>query len=128
MYNNEFYKSLIKPNFTPSENVFKIVWPILYLLMAISLYLVLTSDNEIKIWAVTVFVFQLFLNIVWPPVFFLLGKIRLALFISILLTISVLFMIFIFYDISVLSAFLLVPYFLWLCFATVLNWKFVKLN
>ena len=128
MFDNEFYKNLKKPNFTPPSSIFKLVWPVLYILMAISLFLILISSSSLKTIAVLVFVFQLFLNILWSPVFFILGKIRLALLISILLTISVLFMMFIFYEISVLACFLQIPYFLWLCFATVLNWSFVKLN
>ena len=128
MFENEFYKNLKKPDFTPPSRVFKIVWPILYILMAASLYLILTSEETVKIWAILIFLFQLFLNIIWSPVFFLLKKIKKALLISIILTISVLFMIFVFYEISPLSAFLQIPYFLWLCFATVLNMKFVKLN
>ena len=128
MFDNEFYKNLKKPNFTPPSSIFKLVWPILYILMAISLFLVLISSSALKTMAVSIFIFQLFLNIVWSPVFFIFGKIRLALIISILLTVSVLFMMFIFYEISVLACFLQIPYFLWLCFATVLNWNFVKLN
>ena len=128
MFDNEFYKNLKKPNFTPPSSIFKLVWPVLYILMAISLFLILISSSSLKTIAVLVFIFQLFLNILWSPVFFILGKIRLALLISILLTISVLFMMFIFYEISVLACFLQIPYFLWLCFATVLNWSFVKLN
>ena len=128
MFDNEFYKNLKKPKFTPPSSIFKLVWPVLYILMAISLFLILISSSSLKTIAVLVFVFQLFLNILWSPVFFILGKIRLALLISILLTISVLFMMFIFYEISILACFLQIPYFLWLCFATVLNWNFVKLN
>ena len=128
MFDNEFYKNLKKPNFTPPSSIFKLVWPILYILMAISLFLVLISSSALKTMAVSIFIFQLFLNIIWSPVFFIFGKIRLALIISILLTVSVLFMMFIFYEISVLACFLQIPYFLWLCFATVLNWNFVKLN
>ena len=128
MFDNEFYKNLKKPNFTPPSSIFKLIWPILYILMAISLFFVLISSSALKTMAVSIFIFQLFLNIVWSPVFFILRKIRLALLISILLTVSVLFMIFIFYEISVLASFLQIPYFLWLCFATVLNWSFVKLN
>ena len=128
MFDNEFYKNLKKPNFTPPSSIFKLVWPVLYILMAISLFFVLISSFALKTMAVLVFIFQLFLNIVWSPVFFIFGKIRLALIISILLTVSVLFMMFIFYEISVLACFLQIPYFLWLCFATVLNWNFVKLN
>ena len=128
MFDNEFYKNLKKPNFTPPSSIFKLVWPVLYILMAISLFLILISSSALKTMAVSIFIFQLFLNIVWSPVFFIFGKIRLALIISILLTVSVLFMMFIFYEISVLACFLQIPYFLWLCFATVLNWNFVKLN
>ena len=128
MYNNNFYKNLIKPDFTPPSLVFQIVWPILYILMAVSLFIILGSDNTFKPWAVSVFVIQLILNFLWSPVFFVFGKIKLALTISFLMLISAGIMILLFFHISKTAGILQIPYFLWLVFATFLNGAFIWLN
>lgn len=128
MYDNEFYKNLIKPSFTPTATVFKIVWPILYTLMLISLLIILYTKSDLKIWAVLVFISQLILNLCWSAVFFILKQIRTALLISIILSMNVLIMIFIFYAISPIAGLIQIPYFLWLCFATFLNLEFIRLN
>ena len=85
MYNNNFYKSLNKPAFTPPAIVFQSVWIILYILMAISFFIVLKNDNPLKNIAITVFVVQLALNFLWSPVFFIVKKMKLALLISFLM-------------------------------------------
>ena len=128
MYNNEFYQNLIKPALNPPSSIFKIVWPILYFLMFISLFLVIKSESSLKTWAVWIFIIQLLLNICWSPVFFVLKQIKTVLLISIILTITVLFMIIIFYAISPIAGIIQIPYFLWLCFATFLNLEFIRLN
>ena len=128
MYDNNFYENLTKPEFTPPSKVFSIVWPILYILMAVSFFIVLGSENPLKPWAVTIFIVQLIMNFLWSPVFFVLGKIKLALFISILLMVSVLLMIILFFCISKVAGILQIPYLLWLIFATFLNSTFVWLN
>lgn len=128
MYKNNFYNSLNKPSFNPPSVIFQIVWPILYLLMFVSLYLIFNSDSPLRNWAVWVFGIQLLLNILWSPVFFIFEKMRVAFLISLLLTLSVLFMVLIFFQISIVAGLLQIPYFLWLCFATVLNLCFIILN
>ena len=128
MYNNNFYKNLIKPELTPPSIVFQIVWPILYLLMAISFVIVLATNSSLKPFAITIFVTQLILNFLWSPVFFIMGRIKPALFISILLLLSVLFMVIVFFKISKIAGVLQIPYLLWLIFATFLNAAFMWLN
>lgn len=128
VYNNNFYQNLIKPEFTPPAIVFQIVWPILYLLMIISFFIILGANSAIKPFAVTIFIVQLILNFIWSPVFFVIGKIKLALFISILLLLSVLCMVIVFFKISKIAGCLQIPYFLWLFFATFLNAAFMWLN
>ena len=128
MYSNEFYKNLIKPAFTPSSLIFQIVWPILYILMAISFFIVLGSDNSLKPFAITLFIIQLILNFLWSPMFFFFGKMKLALLISFLMLICVGIMILFFFQISKIAGILQLPYFLWLIFATFLNASFIYLN
>ena len=128
MYDNKFYKNLIKPDFTPPSKIFKIVWPILYVLMFISLSMVLMTETVLKNWAIGIFISQLLLNICWSPVFFILKQIKTAFLINIILLMNVLLMIFIFYDVSEIAGLIQIPYFFWLCFAAALNIEFIKLN
>lgn len=128
MYDNEFYKNLIKPEFTPSSKIFKIIWPILYILMFISLSMVFMSETDLKNWAIGIFISQLLLNVCWSPVFFILKQIKTALLINIILLMNVALMIFIFFNISKIAGLIQIPYFIWLCFAVILNIEFIKLN
>ena len=128
MYNSDFYKNLKKPPFLPEKQVFKTVWAILYILMFISLVLVILSDEDEKILGITSFCVQLMLNILWPICFFRYKKIELALFVSVLLMLSVGVMTYIFFDISDLAGILQIPYFIWTLFAIYLNGGIVFLN
>ena len=128
MYNTDFYKNLKKPPATPKSIVFQIVWPILYILMGVSFVMILKSQGYIKFYAILAFMIQLILNILWPSVFFIFKKMKLALFISIALFASVLWMILEFFKISKLASILQIPYLIWLLFASVLNYLFVKIN
>lgn len=123
-----WYTALNKPSFNPPGWVFGPVWTILYLLMGISLYLVWQSDSKLKKTAVIIFSIQLILNAVWSPLFFGL-KAPLAAFIDIaFLWLAIIATIIIFYRISKPASYLLVPYILWVSFASVLNLFIVILN
>lgn len=128
MYDSEFYDNLKKPSFMPKGKIFVAVWSVLYSLMALSLFLVIMENDDEIILAVASFCVQLLLNILWPFVFFKYKKTKLALFVAILLMISVAVMIAVFWDISKLAGLLQIPYFLWSCFAIYLNGNIVALN
>lgn len=128
MYNNDFYSSLTKPSYTPKGVVFMVVWPILYLLMLVSLLIVIFSISSLKSMAIWLFAIQLVLNLAWSPVFFALKQIRPALMISLVMTFCVLLMLLVFMEISKLAGILQIPYLLWLCFASFLNYKIIMLN
>ena len=124
----KFYNNLIKPLITPKPYIFRIIWPILYILMGISFLIILRTEGHVKFYAVLSFIIQLILNLIWPPVFFVFKKIKIAFFILIVLILTVIWMIYEFFKISKISSFLQVPYLLWLFFAGVLNFLFIKLN
>ena len=128
MYNNNFYKSLNKPAFTPPAIIFQSVWIILYILMAISFFIVLKNDNPLKNIAITVFIVQLALNFLWSPVFFIFKKMKLALLISFLMFIFAGIMVLLFFQISKIAGIIQLPYIFWLIFATFLNASFIYLN
>lgn len=128
MFNSFWYHNLIKPPFTLDDSIFKPAWIILYTVIFISLIFYITSKNDDKKSGYIYFIIQLFLNFVWTPVFFGLKNISLALFVIILLDIFVLLTIKRFYCVSKIAGLLLVPYFLWICFATYLNIGYFVLN
>ena len=129
IYQNDFYQKLNKPVFTPEPKVFRIVWPILYGLMTISFFILLMLPNSFyRLAAIIIFIAQLFFNLLYSPIFFILKKIKVSFFISIFLVFLVLILIIILLKISLLSAVLLIPYLLWLIFASILNYYIVKLN
>jgi len=121
-----WYITLIKPSFNPPSWVFGPVWTILYLLMGISLYLVWIKRYDKK--AFTVFGIQLFLNALWSVLFFGLQNPLFAFIEIIFLWAAILITIIYFYRINKISAYLLIPYILWVSFAAVLNISIVLLN
>ena len=129
MQNMNWFHSLKKPTFAPPDWIFTPVWTILYIMIFLSLVFFLkTGGTKHKIIPISFFIFQLILNFSWSGVFFGMQKIDLALIIIALLWITLLITIITFYKHSKLAAWLLVPYFLWVCFATYLNFEYWRLN
>lgn len=118
------YNSLVQPPLSPPSIVFPIVWTILYVLMGISYYLLKNPSKKEKI----IYFIQLGVNALWS-VFFFIGKFYLFSFIWIvLLDVLVIFMIGIFYHNNKASAYLQIPYLIWILFATYLNLGIYILN
>ena len=115
------YDLLQKPALTPPAIVFPIVWSVLYLLMAVGSALVYLSDAPGRSQALTVYVFQLAVNLIWSFLFFGFGAYRLSFFLLLLLIILVAIMIGSFYRVSKPASLLQIPYFLWLILAAYLN-------
>lgn len=126
----DFYDTIITPPLTPPSIVFPIVWTVLFLLMGISAYLVYVSyaSKATKRSALEIYFFQLLVNFVWPIIFFN-YRLFLVAFVWILLLIAlVIFMIIKFFKASKTSAFLQIPYLLWISFAAYLNLAIFILN
>lgn len=125
-----WYQSLTKPSFSPPNWIFGPVWILLYFLMGVSFFLIWKLDWKKKKvqYAGKVFFMQLMLNGLWSFLFFglhspLLGLIDiLTLLGMIILTIRA------FYPLSKLASYLLLPYLLWVSFATILNGMILTLN
>jgi translocator protein len=120
--NSNWYSS-VKNSLTPPNWVFPIVWNILFLLIAFSLFYAWISGKkgERKKIAI-VFAANLFLNALWSVLFFFFKNPNLAFLELILFWISIIAMIFITRKIEKKSAWLLVPYLLWVSFAGILNY------
>lgn len=121
-----WYNRLHKPDFQPPSWVFTPAWSVLYFLMFISLGLVIIEGAPF--WVYLIFAAQFGLNMAWSPLFFGFHRVREAFWVCLALTLLVLVNIFAFYDIVPFAGILLVPYFTWLCFASVLNFEIMKLN
>lgn len=126
---NNWYQSLNKSPLTPPSWVFRRVWPVLYVLMAIALAIVWRSP---ACWPycepITYFLLQLGLNLMWTTLFFYLKKPLLALFDICAILILLVPTMRGFARIDKRAYWLLIPYGLWLCFAAYLNVYIVAYN
>jgi len=125
-----WYAALNKPTFNPPNWLFGPVWTVLYLMMGISLFIVWKEElkNKIVKSAFIIFMIQLFLNTIWSVVFFGMQSISGGLIIIVLLWLMILFTIIKFMKISRVAGILLIPYLLWVSFATFLNYSIFQLN
>jgi tryptophan-rich sensory protein len=125
-----WYESLVKPSFNPPSWLFGPVWTLLYILMGISLFLVIMEGRkgrDVRI-PLVLFAIQLILNTLWSFAFFGLESPISGLLVILLLLAFIVATIVAFYPVRKAAAWLLIPYFLWVSFATVLNYALYTLN
>ena len=125
-----WYAGLVKPSFNPPNWIFGPVWTTLYVLMGLAAYLVYEKGlrrNDVRK-ALAVFGGQLVLNALWSIVFFGAHQILGAAVLIVVLWAMILATILLFSRISKAAAYLLIPYILWVSFATVLNISLYVLN
>jgi len=127
-----WYATLTKPFFAPPNWVFAPVWTTLFFLMGVSLYLVwMKKDNKImkqrKI-ALVLFGVQFAFNVLWSYLFFGLRNPFLGFIGIIILWISIVSTIIYFYKVEKKSAYLLLPYIVWVSVASLLNYSIMLLN
>jgi len=125
-----WYATLNKPSFNPPNWVFGPAWTLLYTLMGIAAGLVWSSagDATLKRRALVAYVLQLGLNMAWSLIFFGLKEPTLALVEIAVLWVAIVWCIRMFRPVHAVAAVLLVPYLLWVTFASVLNAAIVVLN
>lgn len=124
-----WYSALIQPPLKPPAWLFAPVWTVLYITMAVSLLLYARKYTiKSKAWGYVLFFTQLLVNLSWSPAFFGLKNIGLALALIILLDILVLLNILEFFKVSKSAGRCLIPYFIWILFATYLNLGIFILN
>jgi translocator protein len=118
---SQWYKD-IRPSITPPNFIFPIAWTILFILIGISLYFAwINSDKKEKGKIALVFGINFVLNILWSILYFGLRNFKLAFVEIIILWISILTMILVVRRIDKKAAWMLVPYLVWVAFASVLN-------
>ncbi|GAB3042224.1 tryptophan-rich sensory protein [Natronobiforma cellulositropha] len=123
-----WFRSLEKPWFYPPEIAFPVVWTLLFTLMGVALWLVWETDAPGRRLALAVFVAQMVFNVAWTPAFFSLEAPMLALGVIAVLWVLVVATIVAFGRVDRRAAALLVPYLLWVSFATVLTFELWRLN
>jgi len=122
-----WYANLIKPSFTPPSWLFGPVWVMLYFLMGISIYLIWNEAPQNKK-IIQLFWVQLVINMIWTPLFFGLRNPLLGLITIILLWILIVILIIKFWKINKTSSYLLIPYLIWVSYASALNFAIFYLN
>lgn len=126
---SSWYHAAVPSRFSPPDSAFRIIWTALYLLMAASFYGILRlPDKKQTLDARLLFLSQLLLNIVWCFSFFYAKQLAVGFCIILVMDYLVYKTIVAFKKLKPLSARLLYPYFLWLCYATFLNLIFVINN
>lgn len=129
---DSWYLEINKPSFNPPGWIFGPVWTILFILMGVALYLVwqergLFNKKKVDL-ALGIFGVQLFLNILWSYSFFFFRSPLAGLVNIVFLLGLIVWNIVVFYKIKKSAGWLLIPYLLWVSFASVLNFSLWLLN
>lgn len=125
-----WYASLVKPSFSPPNWIFGPVWTLLYALMGVAVYRIWRLGTKRKgvRQALMWFFINLTLNALWSPIFFGAQQIAAAFIIISAIWVTIIILIVRYHKLDTVSAYLLVPYLLWVSFATVLNYNLWLLN
>ena len=122
-----WYVALRKPRWNPPNAVFGPVWTVLYLAIAIAAWLVWRTGGDVSV-ALAVFSAQLALNVAWSFVFFRFRNVTAAFAVIVALWIAIAATIAVFWPIDAIAAAVLLPYLVWVTFASVLNGAIARLN
>lgn len=125
----DWYESIAKPAWNPPNWLFGPVWSVLYTMMGAAVWLVwkdygLSGAKK----AIAFFIIQLFLNGLWSQIFFGMQEIGWAFLEILFLLAAIIITTALFFKKSKIAGWLMVPYMLWVSFATVLNAAIWSLN
>ena len=126
-FKEPWYSLINKPTFNPPSWVFAPVWTTLYLMMTIAIWLFWHSRNR-DMNTIYIYFIHIVFNTTWSIVFFGLHQILLALIVLLILIILIIILILKFKRVNKVSAFLMIPYLLWSCYALFLNLNLYILN
>jgi translocator protein len=120
----DWYRQLKRSSLTPPDWVFGVVWPILYIMIIASGFLYITTVDFVS-WrarvGITLYILQWIVNLSWSPLFFQQRRICASFVVVLVMVLLVGATIWEFHKKSPMAAYLLVPYFLWISFASYLN-------
>ena len=126
VFKEPWYSEIIQPSFNPPSWVFPPVWTTLYVMMSIAIWrvwIVFFNSRILKLYFI-----HLFFNCIWSIIFFGFHQIGLALINIIVILFFIIILMKEYLKIDKLSFYLMIPYFLWSCFALVLNASILFLN
>lgn len=124
-----WFAGLNKPSIFPPPAVFGIVWAILFTMIGFAVALVASAWGASgRAFALIAFAIHFPITLAWTPVFFAMQEMQLALYVLGASIVTLLVVMFAFWRVRKLAALLLVPYFGWVCFASVLNYAFIMEN
>jgi benzodiazapine receptor len=125
-----WYPGIAKPSFNPPNWLFGPVWSALFIIIGISSYLIWLKRAQIVHFSrtIAIYLIQLILNLAWSFLFFYTHLIGAALIEIITLLVAILINGMVFYRIDKTAGLLFIPYFLWVCFASILNYNIFILN
>jgi benzodiazapine receptor len=125
-----WYYRLHKPGWQPPDWLFGPAWTLIFALAALAgvLYWKRSVNRNARLQILAAFALNAFLNTCWSLLFFRLKRPDWALYEVGFLWLSILLLIVLLSRESRTAAWLLVPYVVWVSFASLLNWKIVQLN
>jgi translocator protein len=124
----DWYPSIQKPSWNPPNWLFGPTWTLLYTMMGIAFAMVWQANHTNKKVALTFFIVQFILNMLWSFLFFNMHATGIAFAEILIMVLLILITIINFYKINKNAAYLLVPYLCWVAFASVLNGTIWMLN
>jgi tryptophan-rich sensory protein len=126
--NMNIYDKINTPPLSPPGWLFPVVWTILFIVMGISSAMIFTSKSSKKDDALFIYAVSLVLNFAWSIFFFTMQSFILSFIILVALWLSIIITIIQYYKINKVSAWLQLPYLLWVTFAGYLNFAIILLN
>lgn len=124
-----WFQSLTKPSIFPPPAVFGIVWSILYVMIGVALAMVVSAWGAYgRARAVVLFAVHFVFNLAWTAVFFGMQNITGGLIVLACAVVTLVPVVWAFWRVRPLAAWLLAPYFAWACFASALNYQFLVEN
>jgi translocator protein len=124
-----WYESLAKPSWNPPNAIFGPVWSVLYVLMGVAAWLVWRKAGfSGASTALVLFIVQLALNALWSYLFFGLHRPDIAFFDIVALWVVILVVTVLFWRVDRIAGGLMVPYVVWVTFASYLNFVLWRLN
>ena len=123
-----WYASLTRSSLTPPGYVFGIVWPMLYITIAIAGWSIWQLHNHRALYIKKLYIIQVLLNWSWTPIFFYFNAPLIALLCLAFILISLCHLLYQLFTYQRFTGVLLLPYLLWSLFAFYLNGYIVIAN
>ncbi|MGN0778463.1 MAG: TspO/MBR family protein [Aristaeellaceae bacterium] len=124
----DFYDTLNKPAFAPPGWLFPVVWTVLYIAMAVAIWLALRTGAPKRWNVLALYLVQLAVNLLWPVIFFIRHALGMAFVWLVLLWALVIILTVWLFRLSRPAGWLMVPYLAWITFAGVLNGFIARIN